>query len=131
MRFLPSGSIALVEYLPVEARPYAVSIVDPEGHRRALSEGWLEMTSGGWCERTHELWFVASRAGEDLALQAVDLQGRVRLVARVLGSFWGLDVDAQGRALVSRGVERIVTMALPPRRDPRARRVGARLVQPG
>ncbi len=72
------------------------------------------MTSGGWCERTHELWFVASRAGEDLALQAVDLSGRVRLVARVLGSFWGLDVDAQGRALVSRGVERIVTMALPP-----------------
>ena len=50
----------------------------------------------------------------DLALQAVDLSGRVRLVARVPGLFWALDVDPQGRVLVCRGVERIVAMALPP-----------------
>jgi hypothetical protein len=115
IRFLPSGSLAVFENLPVEARPFAISLIDTQGHRRVLSQGWQQWWAlGGWCERTQEIWFAAARAEEDFSLHAVDLSGRTRLVARVLGDFFVQDVDAEGRALVSRGLQRIAAMALVP-----------------
>jgi eukaryotic-like serine/threonine-protein kinase len=115
MRFLPTGSLVLLEGTPTEARPFVVSLVDPQGHRRVLSAGWQQYWElGGWCEKTREIWFAAARGGEDYALHAVDLSSRVRLVARVLGDFFVRDVDAQGRVLVNRGSARATTMALVP-----------------
>ncbi len=115
MRFLPTGSLALFEGMPTEARPYVVSMVDQQGHRKVLSDGWQQWWSiGGWCEKTREIWFSGARGKEDFALHAVDLSGQVRLVERALGDFYLEDVDDEGRVLVNRGSARRTTMALVP-----------------
>jgi hypothetical protein len=115
LRFLPDGRLVCLETLRVDALPYAISLLDRQGKRTVLSDEWqLGWSLLGWSERTQEVWFAAARADEDLALYAVDLSGRVRLVTRVLGAFYGLDLDARGRVLVNRGAMRAAVMALAP-----------------
>jgi len=48
------------------------------------------------------VWFTATRVGADCALQAVDLEGRVRTLVPALGRLVLHDVFADGRALLER-----------------------------
>jgi len=83
----------------------AVSIVDKEGKARVLSDGWKDWWNLSWSPDGTEVWFAAPEpgaSGDTSALYAVNLSGKVRLLARVPGTLELHDTSKEGRALVGR-----------------------------
>ena len=114
LHMLPTGSIAVFEKVPDGgARPFVVSLIDPQGNRTVLSAGWAEWSPLSWSSATGEIFFPGITEGE-FALQALSPTGRLRLVARVPGDFQLHDVDRNGRILLARSFPRGGVMALPP-----------------
>ena len=105
LRFSPDGRrIAFWEYAPPSARVVVVSS-DGSG-RRVLSDGWKVHSVGlAWAPSGREIWFTGAGDSARSAVQAVDLSGRVRVVARMPGSLELFDVDREGRVLMSHAVE--------------------------
>ena len=80
-----------------------VSIVDRAGTKTDLSSGWDSMLRGlAWSPDGREVWFTASHGGEDSALRAVDLRGRVRPILSGLARVIIYDIAADGRVLLGR-----------------------------
>ena len=82
----------------------AVAVIDRAGsQRRVLSGGWTPPMGGApcWSPDGREIWFTAARRGETDALWAVDLSGKLRLLARVPGHLELDDVSREGQALVN------------------------------
>jgi eukaryotic-like serine/threonine-protein kinase len=79
-----------------------VVVFDREGQRRVLSGGWASLNGLAWSPDGREVWFTATRVGADCALQAVDLDGHVRMVVPALGRLVLHDVFADGRVLLER-----------------------------
>src|SRR4029079_14646324 len=61
-----------------------VVVFDREGQRRVLSSGWASLNGLAWSPDGREVWFTATRVGADCALQAVDLEGHVRVLVAAL-----------------------------------------------
>ena len=101
-RFSPSGDkIAFMDH-PVWADDRgSIVVIDLKGNRRTLSDGWESEEGLAWSAKGDEVWFTATRAGTSLALHAVSLSGRLRLVLRVPGAVTLHDIAADGRVLLS------------------------------
>jgi Tol biopolymer transport system component len=104
LRFSPDGRlIAFWEYTQSLARVVVVSS-DGSG-RKVLSDGWQLPSVGlAWSPSGREIWFTALRDRAGSAVYAVDLSGRVRVVARMPGSFELFDIARDGRVLMSHSV---------------------------
>jgi DNA-binding winged helix-turn-helix (wHTH) protein len=103
MRLSPGGDrLAFLEHPVPGDDQGSVVTVDSEGRRRVLSSGWASIEGLAWSPSGREVWFTGTRLGADSALWAVDLQGRERLVYRGPGRLVLHDVEAGGRALLSR-----------------------------
>jgi eukaryotic-like serine/threonine-protein kinase len=76
--------------------------VDLSGKRTILSSGWTDLTGLAWSPRGEEVWFSGTRTGGSLALMAVTLSSRERLLSKILGDLVLFDVARDGRALVGR-----------------------------
>ena len=115
LRVLPDGGVAIFEHLADGGeRPFAVSLVDRRGLRKVLSTGWAEPYRHlVWSSSTNEIFFGGTIGGE-VALHAVSLAGRTRVVARVPGDFQLQDVDRRGRILLARSLPRGGVLVLPP-----------------
>ena len=114
LRVLPDGRLAIFERLADGGdRPFAVSLVDRHGARTVLSRGWAEPHALAWSASTHEIFFGGTTGGE-IALHAVSLSGRTRLVMQVPGNFELQDIDTHGRILLSRSFPRGGVLVLPP-----------------
>jgi eukaryotic-like serine/threonine-protein kinase len=91
-----------------------LSLVDRNGKSRRLTQEFSAMADVAWSPRGEEVWFSAAGTGEGLALRAVTLSGRQRVIARVPGSQELLDVAADGRVLLSHWHVRGILKALVP-----------------
>ncbi len=101
LRVSPQGdAIAFLE-LERENGVYSIQVVDRAGKRRKLSDGWFQAQGIAWSKDGKEIWFTAARVGQAMALYAVTLSGRQRLVARVPGGIRLQDVAADGRVLLT------------------------------
>jgi hypothetical protein len=102
VRVVPGGRLATLEEEDASdgSITFSLALLDRSGSKTVLSRGWTEFPYLSWSEATREILFVASRRGEEGGLQAVSLDGRERLVARLPGAFDQHDVDLRGRLLL-------------------------------
>jgi hypothetical protein len=109
-RFSPRGDrIAFAE----EGR---ITVIGPDGKgKRALTDGAPAVACPlAWRPDGQEIWFGAQTSTEHPALYAVDLKGRLRLVARVPGSLELFDVSREGRVLLAQhAISRLVRGVFP------------------
>jgi len=102
-RFSPDGKrIAFLDH-PVYADDRGdVKIMDLQGRKTTLSTGWASIRGLAWSPSGREIWFTATRTGEDFALYAVDLSGQERTLFTSPGSMILLDVARDGKILLTR-----------------------------
>ena len=81
-----------------------VSVVDLEGHRRDLTQEFESAQGLSWSRDGKEIWFGASEAAELNSLRAVDLGGKVRLVAAAPAHLHLQDIAEDGQVLLTTDV---------------------------
>lgn len=113
LRLSPRGDrVAFLEHpVPGDDRGSVVT-VDAKGARRVLSSGWASLEGLAWSPDGSEVWFTGTRLGADLALNAVTLDGKERVVYRGPGRLVLHDIDPAGRVLLARNALRIELRAL-------------------
>lgn len=119
VRVSPDG--ATVAYLdhPVEADDRGfVAVAERGGKARRLSEEWSGLAGLAWHPKTGEIWFGATRAGENYGLYAVDMAGRTRSILGAPADLRILDISSSGRILMARDIRRSAVVYL--RSDPPA-----------
>ncbi len=103
LRVSPDGSwVAFAEH-PV-ASAYSgghLVAVDRAGSRKVLSKAWTDIWGVAWRPDGREVWFTAADGTDYKALHAATLDGRERLVTRMLGQVDLQDISRDGRVLVS------------------------------
>jgi serine/threonine protein kinase/Tol biopolymer transport system component len=92
-----------------------VMVVDVDGTKRALSEGWFSIEGVGWSPDGTEVWFSASKEGLSNAIWAIPATGgKERLLARAPGRLVLHDVGKDGRILAEQNSFRVTTGAISP-----------------
>ncbi len=115
IRISPKGtSVALIDHPTLGDDGGSVAIVDLQGKKTTLSTGWDSIQGFAWAPGGEEVWFTATRTGGDRSLYAVDLSGKLRLLARVPGELTILDVGHDGNVLLTRGNDRAGLIGLAP-----------------
>jgi eukaryotic-like serine/threonine-protein kinase len=114
-RFSPDGThIAFVEH-PVNGDSEGRIMVTTAGASpRPLTEYWISILGIAWSTSGREVWFTAQNSGGVHALHAVDLRGRSRLIANAPGRLRLLDINGDGRVLLSRDDLRLEAHGLAP-----------------
>ena len=92
----------------------SLAVVDLKGKKRRLSEDFSSITNAAWSPGGNEIWFSAAPANEGMAIHAVSLSGRRRIIARGAGSHVLEDVSPDGRVLLAHWHVRRTLMALAP-----------------
>ncbi len=111
----PDGKvIAFVNHPQPSDDGGAVAVLDLNGKKTELSDGWDSIQGLAWSPDGKEIWFTATRTGGDRSLYATDLAGKVRVLARVPGELTILDVSREGSVLLTRGNDRAGMLGLPP-----------------
>ncbi|MFL6259785.1 MAG: protein kinase domain-containing protein [Thermoanaerobaculia bacterium] len=105
LRFAPDGKrIAFLDRPVEEDDRGSVAVVDLQGKKRVLSDGWFSLTGLAWSPGGDEVWFTGSKTDNfAYSLQAVDLQGKERTLLSAPSPLTLLDVSRQGRVLLARG----------------------------
>jgi Tol biopolymer transport system component len=104
MRVSPRGDrIAFADH-PLWADDVgAIAVVDLSGGKKALTDIWAGGVSGlAWAPSGEEVWFTASPDASNLAVRAVDLAGRQRVLLAGLTDLFLFDVSREGRLLLGR-----------------------------
>ena len=99
-RFSPRGDL-----IALQDEAGAIQVIGSGGGAlRTLSATWLPSAGGApcWTPDGKEIWFTATKThGSPEALYAVDLEGKVRLVAQMPGALELDDISRDGRVLVA------------------------------
>ncbi|HZD33399.1 MAG TPA: hypothetical protein VE779_17270, partial [Candidatus Angelobacter sp.] len=107
IRVSPKGNaVALVDHPIMGDDGGLVAMVDLQGKKTTLSTGWDSIQGLAWSPAGDEIWFTATRTGGDRSLFAVDLSGKLRLLARVPGELTLFDIGHDGKVLLTRGNDR-------------------------
>jgi eukaryotic-like serine/threonine-protein kinase len=115
LRVSPKGELlAFIDHPQPRDDGGAVTLVDSSGKKKVLSDGWDSIQGIAWAPKGDEVWFSATRTGGDRSLYAVDLNGKVRLLAQVPGELTLLDVGREGTVLLTRGNDRAGIIGLAP-----------------
>jgi serine/threonine protein kinase/Tol biopolymer transport system component len=115
LRVSPKGDlVAFIDHPQPRDDGGSVAMIDSAGKKTVLSEGWDSIQGVAWSPKADEIWFSATRTGGDRSLYAVDLTGKVRLLARVPGELTLLDVSRDGTVLLTRGNDRAGMIGLAP-----------------
>jgi serine/threonine protein kinase/Tol biopolymer transport system component len=115
LRVSPKGDlVAFIDHPQPRDDGGSVAMIDSAGKKTVLSEGWDSIQGVAWSPKADEIWFSATRTGGDRSLYAVDLSGKVRLLARVPGELTLLDVSRDGTVLLTRGNDRAGMIGLAP-----------------
>ncbi len=100
---------ALIEHpTPGDDAGYVV-LIDRTGRRRQLGGYWASIEGLAWSPRGNEVWFTATRAGANLTLHAMDMEGRDRTLLSTGSRLVLLDVDIRGRVLLDSSSIRVGT----------------------
>ena len=107
IRLSPKGdAIAMIDHPQLGDDGGALAVLDMEGKKKTLSDGWDSIQGVAWSPGGDEIWFTATRTGGDRSLYAASLSGSVRLLARVPGELTLFDVGRDGSVLLTRGNDR-------------------------
>jgi hypothetical protein len=90
----------------------SVVTIDRQGLRTTLSSDWASLEGLAFTPSGDEVWFTGTKVGADLALYAVSLGGRERLVHRSPGRLVLRDIGRDGRVLLARHTFRLEIHAL-------------------
>ncbi len=92
-----------------------VRVVDLQGKVKTLTNEFASESGLHWSLDGKELWFTASPEGSnEQPVYAVTLDGKLRVVAAMLGNLILHDIDAKGNALISRDSRRREIAVLAP-----------------
>ncbi len=90
-------------------------VVDLQGKVKTLTNEFASESGLHWSLDGKEIWFTASPEGSnEQPVYAVTLEGKLRVVAAMLGNLILHDIDAKGNALISRDSRRREISVLPP-----------------
>jgi len=97
-RFSPRGD--LIAFLDMAG---SINVIpSSRGNVRTISTGWVPGGALCWTPDGKEIWFTAAaEPGKPSGLHAVDLAGKVRLVAQMPGELELDDISRDGRALLA------------------------------
>jgi Tol biopolymer transport system component len=84
-----------------------VAVIDFAGKKTKLTGQWASEHGLAWSPSGDEVWFTATEAGANRSLYAVDLDGKLRVVARVPGGLKLHDISKSGRVLLTRESPRV------------------------
>ena len=102
LRVSPLGDWLAFAHHPVPSSDGgSVEIISRTGVRRVLSSGWADLVGVAWQPDGREVWFTAAGRREVKSLRAVTLDGRERLVTRLLGQIMLQDIGRDGRVLIA------------------------------
>ena len=114
LRVSPRGDrVAFIDH-PPQGDSGTVVAVDRNGARRTLSKWWGDAMGLAWYPDGREVWFTAGMVGDFKSLRAVTLDGKERLIARMLGEIDLQDISRDRRVLLSRENWGDELKALPP-----------------
>ena len=99
VRVSPRGAVAVIEH-PINGDDGGDIVVVEAAKVRRLTTGWSDLRGLAWGPEGKEVWFTGTRGGS-MALYAVDLSGRVRLLLRTTTELRLHDVAPDGRVLLS------------------------------
>jgi len=101
IRFSPQGDrIGFLEHPVWPDDRGSVAVVDLQGKKTTLSEGWESAQGLAWSPRGDEVWFTATPSGFGRALYAVTLSGKQRPVLPTPGTLTLQDIFPDGRVLL-------------------------------
>ncbi|HLY43425.1 MAG TPA: winged helix-turn-helix domain-containing protein [Terracidiphilus sp.] len=107
VRVSPNGSqIAFLDHPTYSDDEGGVSVVDLQGRKTVLSDGWESEEGLAWSPKGNEVWFSATHAGLQRQIYAVDMAGHQRLAFRALGGVTLQDIAPDGRVLMTRDEQR-------------------------
>jgi hypothetical protein len=102
VRVSPKGDrVAFVEHPQKGDDGGSISVVDRDGRRAPLTDGWASLWGLGWSPDGSEIWFTGARTGVARSLSAVDLSGKGRVIAQLPGILTLHDVFRDGRVLLT------------------------------
>ena len=102
-RVSPKGDrVAFIDHPSNNDDGGEIDVVDRDGKKKVLSSDWASVEGLAWSPSGDEVWFTASRAGNNLYVYGVSLDGKMRVVERSAGTEYLLDVARDGRVLLSR-----------------------------
>jgi Tol biopolymer transport system component len=70
----------------------SVAVIDPDGHEKKLSSGWVSQQGIQWSPAGDEIWFTATHNGSAQNLHGVTLKGKLRTITNVPGGMWLQDI---------------------------------------
>jgi serine/threonine protein kinase/dipeptidyl aminopeptidase/acylaminoacyl peptidase len=115
IRFSPSGDrIAFADHPVYSDDAGAVALVDNEGHRTTLSDGWVSVHGIAWSKDGSEIWFGGTKgvAINPDGIFAVTRNGQLRSVMAGPSRYKVLDIATDGRVLVGHDRDDRVIQAL-------------------
>lgn len=102
VRFSPAGDrIAFMDHPIYGDDRGDVAVVDLKGNRTALARNFVSEQGLDWSANGKEIWFTGSQGAEINLLRAVDLHGRVRVVAAAPARMHLQDIASDGRVVLS------------------------------
>ena len=115
IRFSPSGDrLAFADHPVYSDDAGAVAIVDRNGQRTTLSDGWISIHGIAWTKDGSEVWFGGTKgaAVSGDGIFAVTPNGRLRSVIVGPTRYKVLDIASDGRVLISHDRDDKVVEAL-------------------
>jgi Tol biopolymer transport system component len=114
-RISPRGdAVAFIDHPFLRDDRGAIALVDREGRRTVLADGWASAQGLAWSPDGREVWFTAARTEARSQLYAVDRAGRLRLVTTAPSRLVLHDIAPDGRVLLAQNVVRMDVSVLPP-----------------
>ena len=115
IRFSPTGDrIAFADHPVYADDAGAVAMVDLDGHRTVLSEGWISVHGLAWTRDGSEIWFGGTKgsAVSGDGVYSVTPTGRLRAVMVGPSRYKVLDIASDGRVLIGHEREERTVEAL-------------------
>ena len=107
LRVSRSGDrVAFAEHPILQDLRGSVAVVDLQGKKTTLADGFEDVGKVLWSPNGQEVWFSASSKGIDNSVYAVTLDGKRRLLVSGPGHFALLDVTTSGDTVISHGIRR-------------------------
>jgi hypothetical protein len=91
----------------------SVAVIEPDGHQKKLSSGFVSLQGIVWSPAGDEIWFTGTRTGSAENLHGVTLSSKERPIANVPGGMWLQDIR-DGVTLIIRHQIRIGIRGIAP-----------------
>src|SRR5579863_7192490 len=114
-RISPDGKyVAFIEHPQRRDDAGVIALVDLNGGKKTLSDGWESAEGLAWSPKGDEVWFTSAKVSSDRFLNGVTLAGVIRLLAREPGTLTLQDLSRDGHVLLTRDVVRVGMVGVPP-----------------